>query len=243
MALSSFIDPLALSLVAGASIAIGVAQNGSRAARRALFALRKDLWTDPAREAKDGNRALLRIEKMVADRGIGCADRIRIGGEFVSEAADLLANQNSHEGFCAGIERILARHRDQRAAIVRFWENVADAAPAMGMLGTIVGLVILFGQVDDAAAIGEAMAIALLTTLYGLAIANLLAGPIAARLARIADEQHAWQTDIAQRMIELGRREHGDVASLRQRLARALQDREPPDGESAGEPMDEARTA
>lgn len=243
MALSSFIDPLALSLVAGASLTIGMAQNGARATRRALIALRQDLWIDPAREAEDGNRAFLRIEHMVESRGIGCADRIRIGGEFVSEAADLLANQRSHEGFCAGIERILARYRDERLSIIRFWENVADAAPAMGMLGTIIGLVILFGQVDDAAAIGEAMAIALLTTLYGLVIANLLAGPVAERLARIAAEQDAWQNDIAQRMIELGRREYGDIASLRQRLAKALQERDAVGADWQGEAIDEARTA
>jgi chemotaxis protein MotA len=98
-------------------------------------------------------------------------------------------------------------------AMVRFWENVADCAPAMGMLGTVIGLILLFGNVSDAASIGRAMAVALLTTLYGLVLSNLIAGPIAQRLARIAGEQIGWEEDAARRLFAIGRREYADVAA------------------------------
>ena len=67
-----------------------------------------------------------------------------------------------------------------------------DIAPAMGMIGTLVGLVGMLQNMSDPKAIGPAMAIALLTTLYGALIANVLAGPLAEKLDNYSlDEQHA----------------------------------------------------
>lgn len=55
-------------------------------------------------------------------------------------------------------------------------------SPAMGMMGTLIGLVQMLMQMDDPASIGPAMAVALLTTFYGVVIANLVCLPIAGKL-------------------------------------------------------------
>jgi len=214
MAVHAFFDPVALGFVIGASVAVAWIQNGGSAMAHAFAALRKDIWQRPNADAEAGHRAVLRIEHMVESRGINCADRIKSGGAFVAEAAEALANQRSLDGFQEAVRRLAEERRSQWAAMVRCWENIADAAPAMGMLGTVVGLIMLFGKVDNAAAIGQAMAIALLTTLYGLILANLVAGPIAQRLARIGNDQLAWQDDAARRLVALGRREYPDIARL-----------------------------
>lgn len=57
-----------------------------------------------------------------------------------------------------------------------------DLAPAMGMVGTLIGLVQMLANMSAPAAIGPAMAVALLTTLYGALVANLIAIPIAKKL-------------------------------------------------------------
>ncbi len=61
---------------------------------------------------------------------------------------------------------------------------IGDAAPAFGMIGTLVGLVNMLGNMSDPASIGPAMAVALLTTLYGAIMANLVALPISDKLKR-----------------------------------------------------------
>ena len=66
----------------------------------------------------------------------------------------------------------------------RMFKNMATMAPAMGMIGTLVGLVQMLANMSDPSSIGPAMAVALLTTLYGAIIANLFAQPIADKLAR-----------------------------------------------------------
>ena len=69
----------------------------------------------------------------------------------------------------------------------RMFKNMAVMAPAMGMIGTLVGLVQMLANMSDPASIGPAMAVALLTTLYGAVIANAFAQPIADKLARATE--------------------------------------------------------
>ena len=64
----------------------------------------------------------------------------------------------------------------------KVWLSIGDAAPAMGMIGTLIGLVQMLANMEDPESIGPAMAVALLTTLYGALIANIVAIPIAEKL-------------------------------------------------------------
>ena len=66
------------------------------------------------------------------------------------------------------------------------FKAMATYAPAMGMIGTLIGLVQMLANMSDPAAIGPAMAIALLTTLYGAIIANAFASPLADKLVLIS---------------------------------------------------------
>ena len=72
----------------------------------------------------------------------------------------------------------------------KIFKAIADVAPAMGMIGTLIGLVQMLSNMDDPKKIGPAMAVALLTTLYGAVIANIFARPIAEKLElRSGEEQ------------------------------------------------------
>lgn len=76
----------------------------------------------------------------------------------------------------------------------RIFKAIADVAPAMGMIGTLIGLVQMLSSMDDPKKIGPAMAVALLTTLYGAILANAFATPIADKLAhRSSEERHNKQ--------------------------------------------------
>lgn len=60
----------------------------------------------------------------------------------------------------------------------------ADVAPAMGLIGTLIGLVQMLGQLSDPAAIGPAMAIAILGTFYGAVMSYVILTPLATKLER-----------------------------------------------------------
>ena len=61
--------------------------------------------------------------------------------------------------------------------------GMAEDGPAFGMIGTLIGLVIMLGNLSDQAAIGPAMAVALLTTFYGAVIANVICNPLKNKLS------------------------------------------------------------
>ncbi len=80
----------------------------------------------------------------------------------------------------------VARHKIGQS----LFKAAGDAGPAMGMIGTLVGLVQMLSNMSDPKSIGPAMAIALLTTLYGAMLANMFALPISDKLKlRSAEEQ------------------------------------------------------
>ncbi|WDR02609.1 MotA/TolQ/ExbB proton channel family protein [Devosia algicola] len=76
----------------------------------------------------------------------------------------------------------------------RVFKSLGDAGPAFGMIGTIVGLVQMLGNMEDPSAIGPAMAVALLTTLYGAVLANLVCLPIADKLTAKLEVEEINQT-------------------------------------------------
>ncbi len=74
------------------------------------------------------------------------------------------------------------------------FKALGDVAPAMGMIGTLIGLVQMLANMDDPKTIGPAMAVALLTTLYGAVIANAFALPIASKLGLRYEEEKTNRT-------------------------------------------------
>ena len=74
------------------------------------------------------------------------------------------------------------------------FKGMGDVAPAMGMIGTLIGLVAMLSNMDDPKAIGPAMAVALLTTLYGAFFANVICLPVAAKLTNRTDEEKLNQS-------------------------------------------------
>lgn len=100
-------------------------------------------------------------------------------------AVDGVDKDSVDEALQKEIEYTADRH-DYGAEI---FDAIGAYAPAMGMIGTLIGLVQMLQTMDDPSTIGPAMAIALLTTFYGAVIANILALPMAGKLrARGRDE-------------------------------------------------------
>jgi chemotaxis protein MotA len=83
------------------------------------------------------------------------------------------------------LQATAARHR----ASVEILRRAAEVAPAMGLIGTLIGLVQMLSTLDKPSGIGPAMAVALLTTFYGAVTANMLLLPVAAKLERNSQQE------------------------------------------------------
>lgn len=91
------------------------------------------------------------------------------------------------------IERIMYAEiealRASQAKTVSVLRRAAEVAPAMGLIGTLVGLVQMLGNLDSPATIGPSMAVALLTTFYGAVLGSMVLAPLAGKLERNCDEE------------------------------------------------------
>ena len=201
------IDPTALALVAGGSLAAAALRSTRADLFRALSALRILLSGDPERDALAARRAVREIEQIAEKRGTACADRVGDESRFVRRAGLKLADAPSAEAFAEwAVDDLAARAaRHENAAAV--WRAAAEAAPSLGMLGTVLGLIAMFAAMDDPATLGPAMALALLTTLYGIVFGTLLFGPAAARLERLSQAELRWQKAALARLEKLARAE------------------------------------
>lgn len=98
------------------------------------------------------------------------------------------------DGF--GDEDIEPMLSEEIAAVLDSYRNAilvlrkaAEISPAMGLIGTLIGLIQMLGNLDDPSSIGPSMAIALLTTLYGAAFAFMIFTPLASKLERISKDE------------------------------------------------------
>jgi chemotaxis protein MotA len=208
-----FFDPLAIAIVLGGTgIATWVSATG-KDGMRGFAALLPFFRARPTRDAETADRAVRRIEHLSEYKGTICADRVKTPVDFVHRAACRLADADSAERFAVWAREELEDRRARHKAAIGLWRYAAEVAPAMGMIGTVIGLVAMFAQMSDPSAMGPAMAVAMLTTLYGLVLAFGICGPVAARLERLSEAECAWQARTVERLVALARAEEEDAAA------------------------------
>lgn len=134
------------------------------------------------------------------EQSVEMANEARKGGLLALEG-----KETPNEFMAKGIQLMVDGHEpevirqtlitDMNTAISRheigkkIFTSMGDTAPAMGMIGTLIGLVQMLSNMSDPKSIGPAMAVALLTTLYGAMIANIFALPLADKLGLRAQEE------------------------------------------------------
>ena len=140
------------------------------------------------------------IEKIVemADAarkgGFLALEEAEIANAFMQKGVDMLVDGHDVEVVRATLAKDISMTSERHDFGKSIFKGLGDVAPAMGMIGTLVGLVAMLSNMDDPKSIGPAMAVALLTTLYGAMLANLICLPIAVKLGNRADEEKLNQS-------------------------------------------------
>ncbi|HUU82449.1 MAG TPA: MotA/TolQ/ExbB proton channel family protein [Phycisphaerae bacterium] len=188
--LGTFVDGGSVAIVLGGSVAaamisfpLGNLLGVFRVIRNAFFtkphnatALIKDLVSYAEIARRDGILSLENVANENDDPFIVSGIRMAVDGTDPELIEQIMQSE---------LDSVATRHEAGRA----LFENVGKYAPAFGMIGTLVGLVVMLKNMDDPSAIGPGMAVALLTTLYGSLLANLVALPLADKLGtRSRDE-------------------------------------------------------
>ena len=102
--------------------------------------------------------------------------------EFMKKGILLIVDGTEPELVRGILETELANMDDRHRKVSGFFDYMAAMGPAWGMIGTLIGLINMLKNLEDASSIGPAMSVALVTTLYGSLIANWLCNPTASKL-------------------------------------------------------------
>ncbi len=188
--LGTFMDSSSVAIVCGGAVSaslIGFPMRNilgiANVVKNCFFAKARnanDLIADMVRYAeiarRDGILSLENVTHEINDPFIVSGIQMAVDGTDPDLIETIMMND---------LETIESRHNEGKA----LFENIGKYAPAFGMIGTLIGLVIMLKNMNDPSTIGPAMALALLTTLYGALIANLVALPMADKLGLRSREE------------------------------------------------------
>lgn len=138
----------------------------------------------------------------------------RIDNDMLRRAAQMLVDGVDSATTEAMIRQESISRMERRKRAVSLLRRGADVAPAMGLIGTLIGLVQMLGNLDDPSSIGPAMAVALLTTLYGAIIAYILLSPLATKLERNSIEEALSNAICARGVMIIDKRENPSQAAM-----------------------------
>tara|TARA_R110001592_G_scaffold67059_1_gene205875 strand:+ start:51140 stop:51955 length:816 start_codon:yes stop_codon:yes gene_type:complete len=111
-------------------------------------------------------------------------DLERLGNPFLKKGLQMVRDKQSNEDIMSLLNWSISQIRAKESAVINIYRSMATFAPAFGMVGSLVGLVNMLQTIEtgNLSAVSSDMGVALVTTFYGLLLANLMFKPIATKL-------------------------------------------------------------
>ena len=186
----SFFNPPSVLIVVGGTFAITTACFSAAEMGRTFNTVSKALFYS-TREPSDAATQVLQIAELARKKGVLALQNIlgSIPGEpFLHKGISMVVDGTPGEEIENIMRGDLQATTQRHAKSSNVLRRMGEISPAMGLIGTLIGLVQMLGNLDDPATIGPSMAVALLTTFYGAVLANMVFLPLAAKLER--NSQH-----------------------------------------------------
>lgn len=176
-----------------------------------------------AREPEGGNSErlalLVRLSHSVRINGMLALEReSRLSSDrFLKQALELAVDGHSPEEIKHTLHNEAAVQHEHNIRAVQVLETLGAYAPGIGLIGTLLGLIQMLKSLGDPALVGSAMSLALVTTLYGAVLANMVFLPLAGKLRLRAEEQVILRTLTIEGAISLSRQDNPIVVEQRLR--------------------------
>jgi chemotaxis protein MotA len=206
--LSPFVDVASVLIVLGGTFFAVMFKTPLPAFLRHFKGMAKAFMPKPAK--KDALIArMVELSDMGRKNGLMALDNQDIPDPFFAKGLQMLVDGADETRMVKqmneDIKAMKTRHNEVHE-VLRGW---IDIAPAMGMIGTLIGLVQMLGNMEDPKAIGPAMAVALLTTLYGAFFANILFGPLLSKLETYSAEEVLYRDMVIRGLRNIARGDSG----------------------------------
>jgi chemotaxis protein MotA len=206
-----------LVIVVGGTMAATLLQFSLSDVRTALVALRGAVSTMPL-EPHECISQLMELSRLVKERGLLVLEEEleAASDDFLRLGLAMVVDGRPEEDIRRILRTEMEASHNRSWRSVQVWETMGNFAPAMGLIGTLLGLIHMMGSLNDATSIGPAMSMALVATLYGSVASNLCFFPIAGRLRLVTQQRDEAKTIIVEGVLSLARLENPMM--LEQRL-------------------------
>jgi chemotaxis protein MotA len=187
--LLNFFDPLGILIVVGGTLASTMIQFSLSDIIQAFTQAKSALYQNNSSPLE---RILYFVElaRESRKRGMLILDKAanQSSDLFLAKALEMTVDGTDSEMIRRILENEVRIQSEKQARSIAVFQTMASYAPAFGLIGTLIGLVGLLGALNSPEAVGPAMSVALMTTLYGALIANLICLPMAGKLRTICEE-------------------------------------------------------
>jgi chemotaxis protein MotA len=207
----AFVDLPSIFIVIGGTLAVTTVCFSLPDMGRTLAALR-DTIVSRERDFQDAAYTMLELADYCRRHGVMKLQGpplLRFAREpLLHRGLRLLIDGTAEKDIGELLREDIAASGDGHVRAVAVLRKAAEIAPAMGLIGTLIGLVQMLGNLGDPKVIGPSMAVALLTTFYGAILANMVLNPLAAKLERNAAEEALIQQIFMAGVIGIARKDH-----------------------------------
>lgn len=186
--LSSFIDAPSLLIVFGGTVATGFIMFPMGVLLGTVKVMAKCFMykTEDPRELIE---QIVQLGEKARKESIVALEKVQVSNKFLARGIMMVADgtELSMLRGVLDIDTSVTQQRHWRGQDVL--KQFGTYAPAFGMIGTLIGLVQMLQNMDDPSSIGPAMAVALLTTMYGSFLANVVFLPMAKKLEERSNDE------------------------------------------------------
>ena len=207
---STFINVPSVLIVVGGTLAVTTTCFSLREMGRTFRVVMKTVFHS-SRDPSDAAIQVLRIAEMARKQGVLALQNIlgSIQAEpFLHKGVSMVVDGTPGEEVEAIMRRDMYATVQRHAKSTSVLRKMGEFSPAMGLIGTLIGLVQMLGNLDHPSTIGPAMAVALLTTFYGAVLANFVFLPLAAKLERNSTEEALVNSVYMMGAASIGRQEN-----------------------------------
>ncbi|MEE8274382.1 MAG: MotA/TolQ/ExbB proton channel family protein [Alphaproteobacteria bacterium] len=187
----AFVDAPAMLIVFGGTFAVTIVSFSLDDVLRANSAVIKALF-QPVLDTSIAATQVLELAELARHKGALALENVQsktVNLPFLNEGLSLVVDGSSGDEVESIMTRKVHAMASRHARSVEVIRKAADVSPAMGLIGTLVGLVQMLGNLEDPSTIGPSMAVALLTTFYGAVLSNMVFSPLAAKLERKSGDE------------------------------------------------------
>lgn len=182
---SIFIDIPSIVLVGGGTLA-STMMKWTMNDLKSLATVYMKVFFNSMPNAKNTIDEIIKLGETARRESVFALEKVPIDDKFLKKAVTLAADNRPPEVISSILTMEIAAQEERHAKGAEILEGMAGDGPAYGMIGTLIGLVQMLQNMSDPSSIGPAMAVALLTTLYGAVIMNVFTNPMAGKLKQFS---------------------------------------------------------